>query len=422
MVTSIYDISSKAVNITKTTLTNILYVDDETGLLKIFKQMLEMQGAFNVETASSVEEAKKKLAVSDYDVIVSDYQMPDQTGLDFLEYLRARSIEIPFILFTGKGREEIAIEALNLGANHYINKIGKPEIVFGELNHAIKQLASKKAAEEKLQILSDVVEQSSNSIAVMDKRGKIVYANKKLLETYGLKSEDVVGKIFGSWVKDSPTMREKMREIALKIHKHNTEWSGELSNILKSGEVVWRKAKIFPLFFEDGDFTHIAYCGEDITKQKIAQEKQKESELHLGQMLEHAPEVIYISDSEGNFLYGNKKAEELLGYKRQEMIGKNMLEVGIFTKNAIPRIIDGMKANNLGEKNGPIEFEMIKKDGSTIIVEATTIPFYRNNKFEIMGIARDVTERKKAELKLQAIERKYRNGPSRSFPLLSIDS
>ena len=103
----------------------VLFVDNERGFLKTSKQILEMQGPFQVDLATSVEEAYEKMETKEYDLIISDYQMP-KDGLDFLKELRSEGNNIPFILFTGKGREEVAIQALNLGADYYINKVGKP--------------------------------------------------------------------------------------------------------------------------------------------------------------------------------------------------------------------------------------------------------------------------------------------------------
>jgi len=129
----------------------VLHVDDEAGFLKAAKQILEMQGAFHVDTASSVEEANEKMKRKPYDAIVSDYIMPEKNGLEFLEELRQKGNTIPFIIFTGKGREEVAINALNLGADRYLNKIGHPEAVYGELAHGIRQTVERKRAEDSLQ-------------------------------------------------------------------------------------------------------------------------------------------------------------------------------------------------------------------------------------------------------------------------------
>lgn len=143
-------LSEAVVDLTEETLIRVLHVDDEGGFLKAAKQILEMQGNFQVETASSVEEALEKIKNKTFDVIVSDYIMPGKDGLQFLKELRANGNNIPFIMFTGKGREEVTIIALNLGADRYFNKIGDPEAVYGELAHGIHHSVERKRAEEEL--------------------------------------------------------------------------------------------------------------------------------------------------------------------------------------------------------------------------------------------------------------------------------
>ena len=103
---------------------SILYVDDEPALLDIGKIYLDKSGHFTVDTAESVAEAIEKLGAHTYDAIVSDYQMTDIDGIQFLRYIREHYRDIPFILFTGRGREEVVIEALNSGADFYLQKEG----------------------------------------------------------------------------------------------------------------------------------------------------------------------------------------------------------------------------------------------------------------------------------------------------------
>ena len=127
-----------------------MHVDDDSGFLEVTELILHQQGSFQVECVSSVEQAFVKLGEKEFDVVVSDYEMPIKDGLQFLKELRARGNDIPFILFTGKGREEVAIQALNLGVNAHINKQGKPETVFGKLAHAISQVANQRRVENSL--------------------------------------------------------------------------------------------------------------------------------------------------------------------------------------------------------------------------------------------------------------------------------
>jgi CheY-like chemotaxis protein len=123
---------------------SILHVDDDQSVLKISKQLLMDMGNFEVESSSSVDEAFQKLDKQQYDAIVSDYDMPKKTGLDFLKELRLQKNEIAFILFTGKGSEEVAATALNLGAEGYYSKEGFVETVYTELSHGIQLIVERK--------------------------------------------------------------------------------------------------------------------------------------------------------------------------------------------------------------------------------------------------------------------------------------
>ena len=125
-------------------LVSILYVDDEEGLLDIGKAFLERYGPFRVDTMTSAQTALSSSRIQSYDAIVSDYQMPGMDGIQFLKAVRDSYGDIPFILFTGRGREEVVIEAINNGADFYLQKGGEPKSQFTELSHKIRQAVRRK--------------------------------------------------------------------------------------------------------------------------------------------------------------------------------------------------------------------------------------------------------------------------------------
>ncbi|UCF59330.1 MAG: response regulator [Candidatus Bathyarchaeota archaeon] len=139
---SVKSSSKAAADLTEKTPIQVLHVDNEAGFLKVSKQCLEMQGAFQVDTASSVEEAMKKLRKKTYDAVLCDYVMPEKSGLEFLKELRENGSSIQFVMFTVKGG--VAIKALNLGADHYVNKIGNPETLYNQLAHSILDAVERK--------------------------------------------------------------------------------------------------------------------------------------------------------------------------------------------------------------------------------------------------------------------------------------
>lgn len=174
-----------------------LYVDDEPALLEITKLFLEQTGEIIVDCAECATDAEKSLLSSDYDVIISDYQMPGTSGIDFLKRLRSNGCETPFILFTGRERDEIAFEALSSGADFYMHKGGASLVQFAELENYIKQGAqryrSEKARREIEDRIHSLMDNSFEGIGVHINT-TLVEANKALCDITGYCREELVGK------------------------------------------------------------------------------------------------------------------------------------------------------------------------------------------------------------------------------------
>lgn len=114
-------------------------------------------------------------------------------------------------------------------------------------------------------------------------------------------------------------------------------------------------------------------------------------------LFEMAPDAYYLNDMLGNFIEGNKAAEELVGYKRDELIGKNFLQLGLIRPRDLPRAASMLAANVAGRTVGPDELTLIRKDGTPVTVEVRAQPISFRGKRVVLGIARDITKRKKAE-------------------------
>ena len=178
---------------------DVLLVDDETSLLDQAKIFLKKEKRLDVITASSGIEGLKLLDYNEIDIIVSDYQMPEMNGLDFLEEVREkREMDIPFIIFTGKGREEVAMKALNLGADRYIRKGGDPKSQYQVLGEAIKQEKEHKKTKNRLQKTSRrfkaIFNDPTTFLGILDKDGKLLSANETSLQFIDGDQTDVKGK------------------------------------------------------------------------------------------------------------------------------------------------------------------------------------------------------------------------------------
>jgi PAS domain S-box-containing protein len=132
-------------------------------------------------------------------------------------------------------------------------------------------------------------------------------------------------------------------------------------------------------------------------ERKRMEEALRQSEDNLKTYLESAPDGVYLNDSKGKFLYGNKKAEEIIGYEREELIGKSFLKLNLLPAKYLAKAGKLLALNAMGRRTGPDEFELTRNDGSRMWVEINTAPIKQAGKVVVIGFVRDITERKQAE-------------------------
>ena len=177
---------------------SVLYVDDEPDLLEITRVFLEENGAFQVDTAESAVSALTILKTRKYDAIVSDYQMPGIDGIEFLRRIRNSGSRVPFIIFTGRGREDIVIQALNEGADFYIQKGGEPVSQFTELSHkiilAVGQRMAQTSVRRSERQLSQIINFLPDATFVINRERNVVSWNRAMEEMTGIPARAIVGK------------------------------------------------------------------------------------------------------------------------------------------------------------------------------------------------------------------------------------
>jgi len=263
-----------------------------------------------------------------------------------------------------------------------------------------RDVTERRKAEEELIRLSSAVKMSTDSIVISDMNAKIIDVNEATLKMYGTDDKgDLIGKNSFDLIvpedreKALAGMKEALEKGYLKSREHHI--------IIKNGGRI--PVEMSAAIMKDADGKPIGFVGisRDISERKRAEEALRESEERLRQLIEYAPDAIYMNDLKGNFIDGNKQAEVLTGYKKDELIGKSMLKVGLLPKRYVPKAAKALMKNLLGQKTGPDEFELKRKDGSLVTVEISTFPVKRGGKVEVIGIARDITERKQMQKKLE---------------------
>ncbi len=157
-----------------------------------------------------------------------------------------------------------------------------------------------------------------------------------------------------------------------------------------------------------------------IIERKKAEERLRQSEENLRVYFESAPDGIYVNDLKGTFLYGNKRSEEITGYKRGELIRNTFLKLKLLSAKDIARASKLLALSVMGKSTGPDEFELIRKDGSLVWVEITTTPVKQRGKTVVIGFVRDITKRKQTEEKIKHAAEEWRTTFDSITDLVSI--
>ncbi|WEL20824.1 PAS domain S-box protein [Halorhabdus sp. BNX81] len=153
---------------------NVLHVDDQADLAAVVAEMLERDADITVETATSATEALERLSGGQFDCLISDYAMPGMDGIEFLEAVRADDPDLPFILYTGKGSEEVASEAITAGATDYLQKGGgteQYELLENRIRNAVAQYRSGQRA-AKLDRIRSLASDVNQVLVRADSRAK----------------------------------------------------------------------------------------------------------------------------------------------------------------------------------------------------------------------------------------------------------
>jgi len=373
----------------------VLFVDDEPGMLDIGKLFLEKSGDFAVTTATSAPDAIRLLEQGGFDVIVSDYQMPEMNGIQFLIEVRTRFGQIPFILFTGKGREEVVIQAINSGADFYLQKGGESGAQFAELSHKIKSAAARKMADDALRESEEnyrhLIEHSDEAIVVAQD-GMLKLVNYRAVEFTGYLKQELLSMSFTAFIHpDDRAMVMERYQKRMKGEDAPSRYAFRLGS--KDGSTRWVEISISTIDWDRRPATLNFLT--DITERKQADDSLREEQQFSKLILDSLPGIFYLYTYPDNRLIRwNKQHETLLGYTAEEIKGKLSTDLHLPEyKDAVLKAIDEV----MEKGQSSVESTMLAKDGRQIPFFFTGVRFEAPGQLYFMGIGIDITERKRQE-------------------------
>ena len=310
---------------------SVLYIDDEPDLIELAKAFLRSYPDLRIETAISAKAALAKLG-KEHDIIVSDYQMAGMNGLELLVTLRKDGNDIPFILFTGRGREEVAIEALNNGADYYIQKGGEPKALFAELHHKIKLAVERRRAASKLRDSESrfrgIIENAHAGYFLMGEDGRLIDVNHSWLRMHGYDlRKEVAGREL--WEFLAPDEKEKGRKIMETLLQGECFNPVDLQYQRKDGSVGTCTLTASPVIEGLGFVGVEGFCFDVSDLRSMVQELDSSRKRHdeLYRSMDEGVaihEVVYQNGRPADYLIVdvNPSFERILGIRREDAVGR----------------------------------------------------------------------------------------------------
>jgi PAS domain S-box-containing protein len=214
------------------------------------------------------------------------------------------------------------------------------------------------------------------------------------------------GKVFGAIcvLDDKPVKSDDVYRSTLQAFGSIIE--DELRLLGSEGESLKVQGTVLDLtrlqaHLEDLVAERTAELRSEVEARRRVEEELRASEERFKTLFESAPAAYYLSDARGNFLDGNRKAEELTGFSREELIGRSFFDLNLLPTEERPRVVALLAESRRGLKTGPNEIVLNRKDGRQVTMEIMTHPVQIGGQSVVLGVARDISGRKTEETELK---------------------
>ena len=378
----------------------VLHVDDDEAFAELVATFLEREtDRFRVETATSVADGLARLTAGEFHCVVSDYDMPERDGLDFLDAVRETAPELPFILYTGKGSEEVASDAISAGVTDYLQKdrgTGQYTVLANRIENAVEQYRARAALEASEERLSFFVEQSPLGVLKYNEDFEIVELNETGEEILGYSEEELRGHSWEILVTDDSY--DNVDVVTRELSQASGGFHSIDENVRKDGtEIVceWHNRVVTD---DDGDVVAIFSLFQDVTERIERQERLGETTARLTALFEESPDMINVHDVDGDILDPNPRLCEETGYTAAELTEMKVWELDqSFDTDDATHLWSEMKQGDRRRVEGVYR----RKDGSTFPVEIHIRRLDLAGEDRFVAISRDVSERNRREQELE---------------------
>ena len=385
----------------------VLHVDDDQAFVDMAATFLERADErFTVETVTRVDEALDRLD-DDVDCIVSDYDMPGRTGIEFLEDIRERDPDLPFILYTGKGSESVASDAISAGVTDYLQKGAGTDqytLLANRIANAVAGRRSAEQAERRRHRLEQVLKTVPSCVVRLNREGDFLFANERAVEVLGLEQSAVTDRAYndpewrirdldGDPIPDGELPFEQVRRSGEPVYDcyHTIEWPDGTRKTLQVNGA--------PLFDADGDVESVVFAISDRT----GREQARRTIARLEALFEHSPDMITVHDAEGTIVDANPQLYETTGLDESAIVGEKVWD--------LDESADPEQSKALWDRMEPGDRERFEGryrgcDGSAIPVEIHLRRMDLSGTNRFVAISHEISERAERERELEVTRRR----------------
>jgi PAS domain S-box-containing protein len=429
-----------------------LHVDDDPAFTDLTAEFLELnESRISVVAETNASDALERLAMDDIDCVVSDYDMPGRNGIEFLEAVRADYPDLPFILFTGKGSEEIASDAVSAGVTDYLQKEHGTD-QYTVLANRVVNVTEKHWAEADLERRTDQHEavatlgqralETTDLASLFDEAVRLVagrlgsdYAELLECSADGDELALVAGVGWDEGLVDTATVSmgadsqagytlTSADPVVVTDLEAETRFTGSdllvdhgvgsgISVVVGSTDDPWGVLGAHSTErreFTDHDVTFVRSVANVLgaaVHRRNAEERLRESEARFREIAELSPDGIFRTDTDGVFTYVSPASEALLGRSADELVGSRFDR--LVAAESVEAAVEGIGRVVGGEIVRGLALTLVDADDEPFDVEVSASPVRRDDDVALVqGFARDVTERNERERQLQHSRERYR--------------
>ncbi len=381
--------------------TNILLIEDDATYVELLKSSLEQNTLgfrFKLEIARDLKSGLTRLAAGGVDVILSDLNLPDCSGLKTLQKIQSPFPGIPTIVLSGLDDPTMETQAIQMGAQDYLVK-GEAEkkLVIRAIRYALEREAFDAELRQAQEKYRSIYENTVEGIFQTSMEGKYLMANPALAKIYGYASpEELMEKLtdIADRLYVKPGRREEFIRL-MRWHQVVTNFESQVRQ--KDGHAIWISENVRAVRDRHGKFLYYEGTSTDITERKEAEQRLVNSETLYHSLVETLPQFILRKDLMERFTFGNQRFCAMMGTTPEGLIGKS--DFDFFPPELARKFqADDRKVMETGELFETVEkSQPAGKDPTYVNVVKTPLRDAEGKVIGLQGIFWDITERVLAE-------------------------